>query len=492
MAHQKTNIPVIVTTKSTKINSKKNKDSKVDEVSSTYRRMSPIWEKINALLAGTRGMRVVGRLLLPQFENETDISYNIRLSRSTLTNIFKTTLTNLVGRPFSKPIALADDMPDELKELTDNIDLVGNNLDVFAKQVFFEGEAKGITHILVEFPFVDEAALLNKDEERKMKSRPYFVHISAENIIAAYAEIRGGVEFLTHVRIEETFVRQSTTEEFGEEVIRQIRVLEPGTVDIYTLDEGNVWELTQSLITSLDFIPLVTFYADRIQFQEGLPPLEDLADLNVAHWQSASDQRNVLTVARFPMLKVLGVPEEGRKNVVIGPMRILGADDHEATIDFIEPTGKGIEAGRDDINALQEQMIILGAEELIQKQITATEKKLHSGERSSNLKSQTLKFQDSLNLAFKYAAAWLEIEEDNIGGGVALYTDFELSLGDSTQLDLLLKSRMAGEISRKAYLNEMKRRNVLVDTYDIEEDQGELEDEGDLDEDDNDDPNSVQ
>jgi hypothetical protein len=45
----------------------------------------------------------------------------------------------------------------------------------------------------------------------------------------------------------------------------------------------------------------------RCAFGDGEPPLLDLAYLNVKHWQSQSDQDNILHIARVPILALIGV-----------------------------------------------------------------------------------------------------------------------------------------------------------------------------------------
>ena len=56
-------------------------------------------------------------------------------------------------------------------------------------------------------------------------------------------------------------------------------------------------------------------------FMTAHPPLMDLAWLNLAHWQSASDQRHILHVARVPILfgRNLTLPEDG---LALGPNRL--------------------------------------------------------------------------------------------------------------------------------------------------------------------------
>ena len=52
----------------------------------------------------------------------------------------------------------------------------------------------------------------------------------------------------------------------------------------------------------------------------------DLADKNIEHWQSASDQRNALTVARFPMLAGKGLTQKEMEDIVLAPNQSLSTE----------------------------------------------------------------------------------------------------------------------------------------------------------------------
>jgi hypothetical protein len=101
------------------------------------------------------------------------------------------------------------------------------------------------------------------------------------------------------------------------------------------------------------------------------PPLLDLAFLNVKHWQSQSDQDNILHVARVPILAIIGADEDDQIKIGQQAVKVpLNGD-----IKFVEHTGKAIEAGHDSLEKLELQMIQTGAELLVMKpgQRTATE-----------------------------------------------------------------------------------------------------------------------
>ena len=233
-------------------------------------------------------------------------------------------------------------------------------------------------------------------------------------------------------------------------------------------EKGDEWHVESEGTTSLDYIPLVTFYAGkRTGLMECKPPLTDLAHLNVAHWQSSSDQRNVLTVSRFPILAASGVPADQKVN--IGPNNFLTTEAPEGKWYYVEHTGAAIAAGQTDLSSLEDQMATYGAEYMRKKpgDETATGRALDAAESSSYLAATVRDFQDCIELAMQYTADWLGLEE---GGSAKVNADVDLSEADAAELDALLKMRAQRDISRKTLLDEMQKRAVLSDDFDEEAD----------------------
>ncbi|RYZ46973.1 MAG: DUF4055 domain-containing protein, partial [Myxococcaceae bacterium] len=381
----------------------------VSTPSSAYRDMQPSWSLVLALLGGTASMRAAGRAHLPKYHAESDDAYRERLGRAVLLNVFGKTLRNLAARPFAKPVRLGEAAPEELRVLADDVDKQGSDLTAWARGVFRDGLGKGLAHVLVDYPAVDPERVRTLEDEQRAGVRPYFVHVPAESLIAAYAEVVDGVETLTHVRIREEEVRRAG---FDEVKVERVRVLERDSWAVYERSGTSEWKVVASGRSTLGFIPLVTWYAgERTALCAAKPPLMDLADKNVEHWQSASDQRNVLTVARFPMLAASGLeaPSRGGDSeagasspVTIGPHALLTTSSPQGKFYYVEHTGAAIKAGRQDLEDLKEEMAMLGVELLVRKSgsTTATEKSINTAQSHSELQAMAESFGDALELAF--------------------------------------------------------------------------------------------
>ena len=446
-----------------------------------YDIMLPRWMKMEALLGGTETMRAAGPEYMPQHPEEESQRYSERLAAATLLNITELTLDALVGRPFSDPVKKSEDMPENIKMILDNVDLQGNNIDVFGRQWFKEGLAKGFAHVLVEFPRKPEveegAAPRTRADDLKDNARPYWVFVKPENLIFAHTELINGVETVTHARILEETTRRVGFAEVWE---TRIRVIEPGVQRIFLRVEDQktkkvTWVLDDEFLFDLPFVPLVTFYAEKDGPFLARPPLLDLADLNIAHWQSCSDQRQILTVARFPMLAASGADQEETK-IVVGPFNWLSSPDAQGRFYYVEHSGKSIASGRQDLLDLEQQMAHYGAQFTVKRPDRETKKArtLDSDEATSPLMDMTLRFIDALNQALFFTALW--IKEPN-PGEVEVSREFGPEEPDQSDLNILKFTRRLGDISRRTYLEALMLRAILPDTFDVDEDQKFIEEE---------------
>jgi hypothetical protein len=452
----------------------KKEKATVATTSLAYQSMATHWFKMDTLLAGTEAMRKAGEDMAPRHEHETEANYADRIGGNVLFNMVDLTLRMWVGKPFGCQIQYTDDFSKHLVPLMDDVDLNGNNLDVFARQWFRDGVAKAYSHVLVEFPRVDIGQPRSMADDDRMNIRPYLVHIRPEQLIFALSMRVNGKEILTHIRIEEQVVSLDGWEEV---VTPQIRVLEldaynAGTddepnfvqavrVDIHQQDEKQKWVIVDTFWMDIDFIPLVTFYADRKAFMVGKSPLEDLADLNIRHWQSMSDQISILTVARFPMLACSGGDdEEGR--LVIGPKEWLYTPDPTARFYYVEHKGQAIEAGRKDLQDLEKRMQSYGAEFTKERpdRESASARNLDSTEATSPLQDVTFRFNDAMNNALWIMSQWMRKSHS---GKAMVPTEF--TSPEAMELQALYNTWAEGGLTTEEYLKELQRRGVLSEEF---------------------------
>ncbi|MHB9879106.1 DUF4055 domain-containing protein [Pacificimonas sp. ICDLI1SI03] len=414
--------------------------------------MKPKWARIDALMGGTDAMRAAGETYLPRFKEEDPAQYDRRLASSVLFGGFEQTVTTMVGMPFSKPIALGEDVPQRLIDLAEDIDQAGTHLDVFARDRFREGLAKGAEHILVDMDG-DQPETAADD----LRRRPRWVPVTAEQLIDARYETIDGRKKFAHVRIRETVTEWNG---FEEKRIEQIREITPPEWKIWR-KSGESWAVHAEGPYGMPYVTLAPFFAGpRKGDFTATPPLDNLAHINVCHWQSASDQRNILTVSRFAILFTKGV--EAGTTLTIGPLSMISSDSKDADAKFIEHNGSAIEAGERDLDTLKREMESEGVRMLTRRpgNITATENAIDESKDQSELEAIARGFADTLEVALGYTAEWIgEVQ----GGSVTLNGDYGVVANAQAIKEVVIELRKLGDLSAEDAMGELQRAKLLSD-----------------------------
>lgn len=436
----------------------------VDTPIEAYNAAFEDWGMIDALLGGTKAMREAGEIYLPAFPKETSPAYERRKKSTFLFAAYKRTVNAVAGRPFQRSITLGPDVPASVGALTENIDRRGNNLTVFAARQFRTLCSHGASHFLVTYPQLGDGATLA--DAQAENARPYWVHIHPRDLIGWRWAPGDGTPRLTQIRYREC-VREDDGE-FGERVIHQVRVVEPNRIQVWRKNSDDVWVLYTEAPSDLGVVPLCSIvYGSTDDPLIGEPPLLELAWLNVEHWQSSSDQRTILSIARVPILFAAGFTEDDISAVEIGPTRMIRSSDPQAKISFVEHQGAAINAGKDDLLAIEDRMAVLGLELLRPRitAITATASEIDAASQRSQLGLMVTKLSDQLEAGLGYTAMW-QGQKYETGGSVDVFKDFDLTEEEGKDVDQLLNMRRAREISRETFFAELMRRGFLADGFD--------------------------
>lgn len=467
--------------------------------SAAYRALREKWQLIADLLGGTQTMRLAGERWLPKEPKERQAKYEVRIQRSFLFNGFGDAVENIVARPFTRDIVVKPNLGGGLEVLIDDCDAMGTSLTRFGRELFRTGVAFGCGGVLVDYPHVPDGTVRNMAEENALGLRPYFVLYQPWQVLGYRVIQTAGAYLLDQVRLLEE--QEEPFGEYGTQTVRRIRV--------YTRDRWELWKEeillpqaslrrdTQWNVYRAKFVKeaegfhpfgAVPFYSFRTRPWDryyGVPPLEDLAWMNVAHWQSYSDQRGILRVARVPILGRYGWTEQDKANegdgpIAVGPWNIVTSENPQAHMEFTEHSGAAIGAGRQDILDLEEKMHALGMRPLVQRtgDTTATEAGINEARSVSDVIDWVHGCEHTLTECIKAAYHWTGQEapsdlEADINDDIAVRVD-------ATDLQALQGARAIGEISRDAYLFELKRRNVLHEGFDAEADAEKLAEEAPL------------
>lgn len=442
------------------------------------------WHPVRSLLGGTRAMRKAGTDFLPKEEAESEKSYKNRLGRSFLYAGLKNAVAELTSKPFQKPVEVKPGLGPILSRLEKSTDRLGTSLTNLFRRALSEKIAFGKYHILVDSPS-DQPS--NAADEEKRDLRPYFVFVPADAVIGWKTKIIDSREILVDVRILETLSIDVGMVQQREERIRRWflefdekdNVVKAGW-EIYRSDAHKNWTLESSGDNPLKEIPLVVDYAHCESMMVARPPLQEIADLNIAHWQSSSDQRNILRFARAPIIWRSGVAAEEKNDpIVVGAGASFASTVAGATMNFVEHSGSAVESGAKDLADLEQKMRVLALQPLVDSgNPTATGAALDEARTNCVLKTWVRDAEVAFRKAYEFASKWADEKIPENWEGIDVFDEFGLSIRAAEDTRQLTQMRKDREITRKTFLSEVKRRGLLSDTFDVEQEIKDLEDEG--------------
>jgi hypothetical protein len=254
--------------------------------------MAENWPLLDALIGGTPAMRKAGKVLLPQFDGETNDDYEQRRRSAVLFNVFARTSSVMSSKPFAKPMKL-DAVAPLVAEHFPDVDGKGTDIHAFCGKLMLACLQKGLHGVLVDVPPKPKNVRTRADD-RAAGIRPYFCDYSCNEVLGWQTDESGE---LIQLRLMETVYEPHGT--WGKKAVKQVRVLAPYAWEIWrqkTTNAGDEWVLHAKGKMGLGKIPFVFFYGLRDGFGIGRSPLLDLAYMNVEHWQSSSDQQTILHV----------------------------------------------------------------------------------------------------------------------------------------------------------------------------------------------------
>ena len=449
----------------------------------TFLAMDEKWAVIRALCGGTLAMRAAGSTYLPQETREAPADFQARLNRSFLFNGYRDSVDKLAAKPFSREVVLhgGDKLDEQLAGIAEDTDRAGTNLTALAAELFVMLINHGVAHLWVDYPRVGDEPP-NVSIQRATGIRPTLIPVRPSDVIGWRSEVdETGSERLTQVRIRE---RQEQPSGLWDSVsVERIRVLKIAGWELYEYD-GEVWKQIGAGTWTYTGggVPFVTAYASREGFMQASPALEDLAWVNVAHWQSSSDQRNILRFARTGLIFTKGISQREIKEqggVTFGPGAAIYAESPEADAKVVEHSGRAIEAGAKDLVALEQQMQVLGLQPFFRMTggATATEKMIDEGRSESEIQAWIKIDEELIRAGYEVAAKWVGSKLPT-GFAVDIYSDFIIGSMVGRDLELLRKARLRGALDSETFLAEVKRRGVFADSTDVEEIMKRIEKEG--------------
>ncbi len=419
--------------------------------------MMPDWSVMAAVTNGTNYLRDMSETYLPQEPREDDDAYQTRVDRSVLSPYTSRLIETAAGAILRKPIHIEGD-PYWL-ELAQNIDGLGSNINEYARRALVSSLTYGHSAILVDYPAASEAR--NLAEERAMGRRPYFVHVDAPQIWGWRKE--SGTNRLLQVRIHDYDVRPLN--EFGEEQVEEMRVIYPGRYDLYTLGQELV-EFTATGGYSLTEIPLVPIYSNRRGLLVSQPPLLDIANLNITHYQRQADLIHALHIAAMPTLVLEGW-DDTTGSATMGVNYAIAMQPGNKAY-YVQADATSFDAQMAELESLASQMSTLGVTKLFGQKFVAESaeaKRIDQAQSNSVLSIISQELESALNQAFAFAAQYVGMEPPEI----TIDRDFDYYRLIGQDVSVLAQLNQMGKISDAMLLEILRRGEVLPDNINVED-----------------------
>jgi hypothetical protein len=420
--------------------------AQVGDPNSAWYAQEPHWMLIEDLLGGTYAMRKKHRRYLFQEPREQDESYDNRLARSVVPPYYPRLERMLAGMLTRKPVRL-NDVQDVIQEQLFDVDLQGNDLNVWTYETTRKMVRYGHIGVLVDAP--------------KDTGRPYWVTYTPRDILGWRTEGND----LTQLRLQETIVVPDG--EYGEKTIEQVRVLTPGAYELHQRDGKSSWKIVDEGNTSLDKIPFSIAYANRVGFMESRPPLEDIAELNLKTYQVQSDLDNQLHISAVPMLAFYGFPSAAEE-VSAGPGEAI-AFPAEGRAEYIEPQGRSFDFQFRRLEQIASQINELGLSAVLGQKLsaeTAAAKTIDRSQGDSTMMVIAQNMQDMIDNCLQFHAQYLNTSQ---AGSCLINRDFLGARLDPADVSSLLQLYTAGTITQETLLQQLADGEVLGDDFDVQQ-----------------------
>ena len=414
--------------------------------------MEPHWGLIETLLGGTYKIRKGHRKFLPQEPRELDESYDNRLQRSVLAPYYLRLERMLAGMLTRKPVRL-DDVSDVIREQLFDVDLQGNDLQTWLFATSRQCIRYGHVGVLVDAPAASE------------NGRPYWVSYTPRDILGWRSEVKDGKQELTQLRLSEKIVVPDGL--YGEKQVEQVRVLTPGAFEIHQKDQKGDFVVVDEGRTSLSEIPFSVAYSNRMGVLESVPPLADIAELNLQHYQVQSDLSNQLHISAVPMLALFGFPAAAEE-ISAGPGEALALPEGAAA-QYIEPAGNSYDAQFRRLEQIAAQINELGLAAVLGAKLvgeTAEAKRIDRSQGDSTMMVVAQQMQDLIDNSLRFHADYMQ--ERNPGSSL-VNRDFMGTRLEPQEIQALLQLYTAGTITQETLLLQLEAGEVLGDDFDVEQ-----------------------
>lgn len=440
------------------------------------------YELIEDAIAGEKQIKFRKTKYLPQ-PNAEDTSksnlarYTSYLERAVFYGVTQRTLLGLVGQVFSKDPVY--EIPSAMDIIVEDANGGGVSLVQLAKRAMGYNLSLGRGGIFIDYPTVEDNGASRAQIEAG-DIRPTINVYKAQKIINWRTKQRGAKTLLSLVVLEEEYVSFDDGFEMKKDLQwRVLRLTEEdkyevtiwrkgaqtvnGLTGIYKVVQGPFYP-KDSKGVNLNEIPFTFFGVQNNDEKPDLPPLYDLASLNIAHYRNSADYEESCFIVGQPTPYFAGLTQDWVENVLKGTIA-LGA---RGAVPLPENGSAGLlqaEANTMPKEAMEQkerQMVALGAKLVEQKTVqrTATEAGLEDAFETSTLVSSAKNVSAALEFALEWCAVYMGIDEKKVK--YQLQTDFAIARMTPEERSELIKEWQSNAISFTEMRNVLRKVGVAT------------------------------
>ena len=425
--------------------------TEINDPNNTWFQQEPHWILIEDLLGGTYQMRSKHRKYLMQEPRELDESYDNRLARSVCPPYFLRLERMLAGMLTRKPVRL-NETGDPIREQLFNVDLQGNDLNVWTYETARKMIRYGHVGVLVDAPASGS------------NGRPYWVTYTPRDILGWRTEMVNGEMQFTQLRLQEKVSEPDGL--YGEKIVEQVRLLTPGNFEIHRKAKTGKFVKVDEGTMPVEKIPFSVAYSNRVNLLDSRPPMADIAELNLKAYQIQSDLDNQLHISAVPMLAFYGFPQNAEE-VSAGPGEAI-AFPADGRAEYIEPDGKSYDAQFRRLDRLESQINELGLAAVLGQKLsaeTAEAKRIDRSQGDSTMMVVAQQMQDMIDNCLMFHSQYINSE----AGSCFVNRDFLSQRLEPQEIQALLTLYTSGSITQKTLLDQLTEGEVLGDEFDVEE-----------------------
>jgi hypothetical protein len=338
-----------------------------DNLHPQYLAMADKWRRLRDCVAGEDAIKCAGETYVPKLDSMSPDEYKAYVSRGFFYNATARTIAGYLGMVFRKDPTVnlggTNTVVPSFLPFRDDVDLLGTDFQAYARDIVSDVLAVGRAGTLVDW--------------HEQEARASFCFYCAESILNWRETRINGRMVLSMLALAETVSVENPEDPFTTDDVEQVRVyrLVPNgdqmmcVVSVWQQVKQDNQEKPEWKVVStaspmrrgvpLSFIPFVFHGTRNTRPDVDMPPLNDVAVANLAHFKVDVDYKHGLHFTALPTAWVAGFDKSC--TLKIGSTTAWITDTVGATAGFLEFKGEGLGTFEHAMDRVERLLSVLGA-----------------------------------------------------------------------------------------------------------------------------------